>query len=204
MIDFKKALVHFEASDPTMTRLALAALSHERALTVPKARRPEQYFEELVSSIVGQQLSTKAADTIWGRVEALVGPVTPANLAKVPHDDLRSVGMSHAKANYVHGLAEDVLSGRLKLNNLDKLADEAVIDRLIAVKGIGRWSAEMFLMFTLGRPDVFSAGDLGLIRSIETHYERPGVKPEDVLVLSQRWSPHRTTAALVLWHSRDN
>jgi DNA-3-methyladenine glycosylase II len=90
------------------------------------------------------------------------------------------------------------------LDDLNKLDDEAVIDRLVQLKGIGRWSAEMFLMFTLGRPDVFSSGDLGLIRAIEQHYERGGIKPEEAVVLAESWSPHRTTAALVLWHSRDN
>ena len=101
-------------------------------------------------------------------------------------------------------MQEDVLSKKVKLNDLGKLDDEAVIDRLIELKGIGRWSGEMFLMFTLGRPDVFSAGDLGLIRAIEEHYMREELTPEEATALAELWSPHRTTAALVLWHSRDN
>jgi DNA-3-methyladenine glycosylase II len=204
MVDFDEAVKHFAVSDLKMHSLAITALGHDNLLSVPKGRDKQQYFEALARAIVGQQLSTKAADTIWGRFMELCGPVTPKNVVKLEHEQMRKVGMSNAKARYMHGLAEDVLSKKVTLDDLDKLNDEAVIDRLIQFKGIGRWSAEMFLMFTLGRPDVFSAGDLGLIRAIEEHYEQAGIKPEDAAALAENWAPHRTTASLVLWHSRDN
>lgn len=204
MIDYQAAIAHFQANDQTMARLAKQAQDHEQDLTIPKKRPSKLYFEDLVSAIVGQQLSTKAAATIWQRFVDLAGEVTPKAIAALSHDDLRQVGMSNAKADYVHGLAEAVASGQLKLNDIDKLDDEAVIERLVSIKGIGRWSAEMFLMFSLGRPDVFSAGDLGLIRAIEQHYQSAGIKPEEATALARQWSPHRTTAALLLWHSRDN
>lgn len=205
MVDFEAALKHFKTSDPKMHQLALSALSHDNVLTVPRSRSRREYFQALASAIVGQQLSTKAADTIWGRVEALAGgEVSPASVVKLRHDQLRAAGMSNAKAAYLLSLADDVLSKKIILDDLAKLEDEAVIARLIELRGIGRWSAEMFLMFTLGRPDVFSAGDLGLIRAIEQHYERVGIKPDEAITLAETWSPHRTTASLVLWHSRDN
>ena len=205
MIDFESALEHFESSDPKMHQLALTALAHDNELTVPRSRSRREYFQALSSAIVGQQLSTKAADTIWGRVAALAGgQVSPDSVVKLRHDELRAAGMSNAKAAYLLSLADDVLSKKIILDDLDKLEDEAVIARLTELKGIGRWSAEMFLMFTLGRPDVFSAGDLGLIRAIEQHYGRTGIKPDEAIILAETWSPHRTTASLVLWHSRDN
>ncbi|HEX9679244.1 MAG TPA: DNA-3-methyladenine glycosylase 2 family protein [Candidatus Saccharimonadales bacterium] len=203
-MDIDSAAKHFAKTDPIMARLAVTALAKDSGFELPAKRPADLYFRSLLSSIVSQQLSTKAADTIWNRFEALAGQPTPKNVITIPHNKLRAVGMSHAKARYVLGLADDVAAGRLKLDDIDKLDDEAVIGRLVSVKGIGRWSAEMFLMFTLARPDVFSLGDLGLLRSVEELYGRPGITPVELDTLSRAWAPHRTSAALLLWHSRDN
>ena len=201
---YQAALKHFEAADKIMARLLAAALEHEKLLPELAPRQPDTYFQELVESIVGQQLSIKAAATIWQRFEDLVGKVTPADILKHEQAKLRAVGMSNAKASYVLGLAQDVLAKRVDLTNLHELENEVVIERLQLVKGIGQWSAEMFLMFTLARPDVFSSGDLGLVRAAEVAYKLPGISKSELDELAAKWSPHRTTAALVLWHSRDN
>lgn len=204
MKQYQAALAHFRKADPVMAVLLEAALQHEQSLPALAARLPDTYFQELVESIVGQQLSVKAAATIWKRFEALVGKVTPANILKHSPEEFRSVGMSNAKARYVLGLALDVVDKRIDLTDLHKLENEVVIERLVLVKGIGRWSAEMFLMFTLARPDVFSSGDLGLVRAVELAYNKPGISKDELDRLAQIWSPHRTIAALALWHSRDN
>lgn len=201
---YRLALAHFRKADPVMAELLERAMQHKTALPPLASRTPDTYFKELVESIVGQQLSVKAAATIWQRFAALVGGVTPANILKREHAELRAVGMSNAKATYVLTLAQDVLNERIILNDLHELEDEAVIERLLAAKGIGRWSAEMFLMLTLARADVFSSGDLGLVRAVEAAYERPGISSSELDELALKWSPHRTVAALALWHSRDN
>ena len=198
------ALAHFMQVDSVMAELLQRVINHKVALPPLTARAPDTYFKELVESIVGQQLSIKAAATIWKRFEDLVGKVTPTNILKHEHAELRAVGMSNAKATYVLTLAQDVLNERIILDDLHELENEVVIERLLAAKGIGQWSAEMFLMFTLARPDVFSSGDLGLVRAVEAAYERPGISKSELDELAAKWSPHRTTAALVLWHSRDN
>lgn len=204
MDQYHQALAHFQKTDPIMAVLLENALAHREALPLLAARKPDMYFKELVESIVGQQLSVKAAATIWKRFEDLVGAVTPTNILKHEHAELRAVGMSNAKATYVLTLAQDVLNGRIILDNLHELENEVVIERLLAAKGIGQWSAEMFLMFTLARADVFSTGDLGLVRAVESAYGKPGISRDELDKMSVVWSPHRTVAALALWHSRDN
>lgn len=204
MKDAQTALAHFESVDPIMAGLARRALASADPPLLRKPVRPELYFYELAESIVSQQLSTKAASTIWGRFVDLVGAVTPDNVLKTEHEQMRSCGLSNAKASYVRGLAQMLIDNQLDLTGLDKLDNEAVIERLTTVKGIGRWSSEMFLMFTLGRADVFSTGDLGLVRAAEMAYKKRSLSPAQLEKLSKKWSPHRTFAALVLWHSRDN
>jgi DNA-3-methyladenine glycosylase II len=169
--------------------------------------RPEDAYGVLVRSIVGQQLSTTAARTIWGRLVALFdGELPPPEqLAAADEELLRSAGLSGAKAAYLRDLAARTHRGELDLDRLDSLADEDVVAELIKVKGIGRWTAEMFLMFHLRRPDVISPGDLGLRRAIQTAYglsELPG--PREFERIADPWRPHRTLACLYLWRSLDN
>jgi DNA-3-methyladenine glycosylase II len=167
-----------------------------------RASRPDPYIA-LGRAIVGQQVSTKAAASIWAKFEGLFdGNPTPDAVAAADEDHLRSAGLSGSKARYVKDLAEHVVSGELDLERIAELTDEDVIAELTEIKGIGRWTAEMFLIFHLGRPDVMSAGDLGIRRAIEIAYglgELPG--PTDIERISDPWRPHRTLACLYLWRS---
>ena len=171
-----------------------------------RGSRPDAY-EALARAIVGQQLSTKAAASIWAKLQGQFGDRTPsaAELVAAEHDELRKAGLSNSKVRYLKELAGRVESDELDLRRLPDLADEDVIAELIEVKGIGRWTAEMFLIFHLGRPDVMSAGDLGIRRAIQIGYELedlPG--PTDLERIAEPWRPHRTLACLYLWRSLDN
>ena len=167
-------------------------------------RLAEDRFVELAASIVSQQLSVKAADTIWGRFAAL-GPVTPQAVLGHAEETLRAVGLSGAKARYMRDLAGHVADGRLDLVAIDDLDDEAVIEALTQVKGIGRWTAEMYLIFALGRPDVLALDDLGIRRAAGwvPGHERPATR-EELEEAGERWSPHRSTASRYLWASLNN
>jgi len=164
----------------------------------------EDRFAELAASIVSQQLSVKAADTIWKRFEAL-GPVTPESILGYAEEEMRAVGLSGAKTRYVRDLALHVADGRLDLSAVDLLDDEAVIEALTAVKGIGRWTAEMYLIFALGRPDVLAVDDLGLRRAAGwlLQLERPATR-EELAEAGERWSPYRSAASRYLWASLNN
>lgn len=164
-----------------------------------KVAPAEDAFRALVRSVIGQQLSVKAARAIAGRVAAATQDFEPLRLAELPPEQLRSLGMSWAKVRTVQALAQANLSGQIDFAHLDSLDDEAVITALTVLPGIGRWTAEMFLMSGLGRADVFSFGDLGLRRALERHY--PG---QDHAALVESWRPYRTHAARLLWRSLDN
>ncbi len=164
-------------------------------------------YEALARAIVGQQLSTKAAASIWEKVTALFRGKTPTpkQLLAVEPQALRDAGLSWSKVAYVRDLAERVRDGELDLEHLPELADEDVIAELTEVKGVGRWTAEMFLIFHLGRPDVLSTGDLGIRRAVQLTYgldELPG--PDEMERIAESWRPHRTLACLYLWRSLDN
>ena len=168
-----------------------------------RGSRPDP-FEALARAIVGQQLSTKAAASIWEKLLAIFGGgmPTPEQLLRRRHETLRKAGLSNAKVEFLRDLATRIRDGRLELDRLKDLSDEDVCAELIQVKGIGRWSAEMFLIFNLGRKDVISAGDLGIRRAIQIAYgldELPG--PEDIDRIAEPWRPHRTLAGLYLWRS---
>jgi DNA-3-methyladenine glycosylase II len=171
-----------------------------------RASRPDPW-EALARAIVGQQLSTRAARSIW---EKLVGQFggrlpPPEELLRKRKPTLRKAGLSNAKVEFIRDLAQHVKDGRLDLKSLGELPDEDVIAELVEVKGVGRWTAEMFLIFHLGRPDVVSVGDLGIRRAVQLAYgmkELPG--PEELEKLAEEWRPHRTLACLYLWRSLDN
>jgi DNA-3-methyladenine glycosylase II len=171
-----------------------------------RGSRPDAY-QALARAIVGQQLSTKAAASIWRRVTELFDGDTPlpAELIAIDGEKLRGAGLSWSKVGFLKDLAERVEDGRLALDRLDELSDEDVIAELIEIKGIGRWTAEMFLIFHLGRPDVVSIGDLGIRRAVQQAYgmdELPD--PTKMERISEPWRPHRTLACLYLWRSLDN
>ena len=167
----------------------------------------EDAYEALARAICGQQLSTKAAATIWGRIEELFGGGTPTPKQVLAADPqaLRDAGLSWSKVSYFRDLAERVEDGELDLKRLPELSDEEVIEELTAIKGIGRWTAEMFLIFHLGRPDVLSTGDLGIRKGFQLAYgldEMP--EPAELERIGEKWRPHRTIACLYFWRSLDN
>jgi DNA-3-methyladenine glycosylase II len=167
------------------------------------------HYGELVGSIVGQQLSAKAARAIWHRVLDLFGSKmpTPEQLIKVEDQKLRDVGLSWAKVLYVKDLADHVLDGRLDLEHIATMPNEQVIEQLTAVKGIGEWSAHMFMMFGLGRLDILPVGDLGIRKAVMNLYglkEMPD--PARMVTISNKnhWHPYESVAAWYLWQSLDN
>lgn len=185
---------------------ALARLSRDPVLAqvvacvppLPVLAPAPDPFGTLVRSVVGQQLSTRAAASIHTRLDAALGGVTPARLRRAAPDELRALGLSWAKVRSVQALADSALSGQVDFAHLTALPDEGVIAALTPLPGIGRWTAEMFLMFGLARPDVFSFGDLALRQALARLY--PDVLPgEPQARLVQTWAPHRTLAARLLW-----
>ncbi len=169
--------------------------------------RPEDAYGSLVRTIIGQQLSTKAARSIYGRLTALFDgrPPTPEELLSTDEEPLRACGLSRPKVRYLRDLAERVISGELDLSSLHGLPDEEVIRQITAVKGLGRWSADMFLMFHLGRPDVLPVGDLGIRRAVERAYGLPALPdPDELRTLAAPWRPECTLACLYLWESLDS
>lgn len=166
--------------------------------------RPDDAYGSLVRTIVGQQLSTKAARSIYGRLTALFDgrPPTPGELLSTDDEALRACGLSGPKVRYLRDLADRVVSGELDLGSLHDLPDDEVIDQVTAVKGLGRWSADMFLMFHLGRENVLPVGDLGVRRAAERAYDLCEIPDAETLQsLARPWSPHRTLASFYLWES---
>jgi DNA-3-methyladenine glycosylase II len=164
-------------------------------------------YKALVHSIMSQQLSTKAAATIARRFNELFGGTfpTPQQVLAMPEEKLRSVGLSGMKVSFVRDLARRIDDGSLRLDALDAMTDEEVIDALTEVKGIGRWTAEMFLMFRLHRPDVLPVGDLGIVNAIKKQYRlRKVPTPERMMQLGESWRPYRSIACWYLWASLDN
>ena len=172
-----------------------------------RAARPADHYGALVRSIVGQQLSTKAARAIYGRLTDYFGGHTPTPaevLAADPEEMRAAAGLSRAKAGFLRSLAEHVLDGSLELEGLDELPDDDVIAELVAVKGLGEWTSHMFLMFHLQRPDVLAVGDLGVRRAVMIRYQLPELPtPGELEELGERWRPYRTLACLYLWRSLD-
>ena len=200
-MDHKKAISHLKKSDPILGELFG---KHKPSIINPS----KNYFESLADAIMSQQLSGKAADTIIKRFKALFPKVRfPSHKQVLSKSDteLRSVGVSGAKASYLKNLASAFEDKTLSFKNIDTKTDEEIITMLVKVKGIGRWTAEMFLIFSLGRPDVFSFGDLGLRNAVKKVYSlRQDPSPKKLTQLSVHWQPYRSTASLYLWASLNN
>jgi DNA-3-methyladenine glycosylase II len=199
--DYAKARRLLLRRDPV-----LAALIRKHGeCGLARAQRAD-HFSALVRAITGQQLSTKAASTIFGRLVALMPDgVTPAALSALTDEQLREVGMSRQKITYFRDLCEKTLTGAVPLDALDTLADDEVIAALTRVKGIGRWSAEMFLMFRLHRPDVLPVDDLGILNAVKNVYRlRKRPTGERVRKIGEAWKPYRSVACWYLWRSLDN
>jgi DNA-3-methyladenine glycosylase II len=201
-----KAKRELAAADPVMGALIgrLGDLDRAERLRRRKEERPGDAYGALLRAIVGQQLSTKAARTIYLRVLELFdgSPPTPEQLLEASEADLRGAGLSGRKVEYLRDLAAHVISGELELERLEELSDEEAIAEIVAVRGLGQWTAEMFLLFHLERPDVISGGDLGIRKAVQIEYgleEMPA--PLEVVEMSEKWSPHRSLASLYLWES---
>ena len=193
---------HFRRVDPAI----YAVMKQMELAKLRKERRTDKYFLKLCQDIVAQQLGSRAADAIIGRfLKMFSGLPTPEKVLKISEEKFRAIGMSYAKARYVRNLAESVLKGEVDLKKLPKMEDGEVIAELTKVKGIGRWTAEMFLIFTLGREDVFSFGDLGLRRGLEKVYGKNKVRSQkSAEKIIGRWEPYRSYGSLALWHVLDN
>jgi DNA-3-methyladenine glycosylase II len=200
-----KASQALAASDPVMGTL----IERIGPMSVAERRRrrgqtPDDAYGALLRAVVGQQLSTKAARTIYERVIALFDGQDPGpeRLLDADEQALRGAGLSGRKVEYLRDLAAHVISGELELGRLDKLSDEEVIEEVTAVRGLGQWTAEMFLMFHLGRPDVVSGGDLGIRKAIQIEYGMEAMPtPDEVVERAEPWRPHRTLACVYLWES---
>ncbi|MGI9081573.1 MAG: DNA-3-methyladenine glycosylase family protein [Thermoleophilaceae bacterium] len=199
------AMAHLRGADPVLGAIARV---HGRLDEDRRRRgRPAEAYGALLRSIVGQQLSTKAARTIYGRVEALYGgrPPSPAELVATDPERLREVGLSRAKASYLRSLADHVLAGELELDRLTELPDEEVSAQLTAVRGLGQWTADMFLIFHLRREDILPVGDLGIRRAVQLAYGLDELPDKAHLTqIAEPWRPHRSLASLYLWRSLDN
>ncbi|HEY2771336.1 MAG TPA: DNA-3-methyladenine glycosylase [Solirubrobacteraceae bacterium] len=197
------AVEHLRAADPVLRELIDEVGSED--LPDPRAGRPDDHYGALVRSIVGQQLSTRSAQAIFGRLLDRFGgrPPTPAEVIADDPDELRTAaGLSHAKVRYLRSLAEHVIDGSLDLNALDAMSDEEVMAALTAISGIGPWSAQVYMMFHLGRPDVVAAGDLGIRRAVMVRYGLPEMpSPAAVDEIAEAWRPYRTLASRYLWRS---
>jgi DNA-3-methyladenine glycosylase II len=200
------AIAHLRAADPVLGAL-IDRLDDVELPDRSDRPKPGEHYAALVRTIVGQQLSTKAARSIWLRIVEHFGgkPPTPEQVLAADPEELRAAGgLSRAKTTYLRSLAEHVLDGSLELDRLEELGDDEVIAELVAVKGIGEWSAHMFLMFQLGRPDVLAPGDLGIRRGVQITYglaEMP--TPAEVIERAEAWRPYRTAACMYLWRSID-
>jgi len=197
--DYTIARKHLSKADPKLGRI-IKQVGPCRL----HAFAPRDPFEALCMSIASQQLSTKAADTIFRRFCDLFPNRKPAPdvVMTLTNEEIRAVGFSRPKVTFIKDLAAHVHDGRLDLKRLKKHPDDEVMRQLVAVKGIGRWTAEIFLMFRLGRPDVFPADDLGLMNAVQRVYglrKRPDAKK--LRKMGEAWKPHRSVAAWYLWQS---
>jgi len=200
--EFAKARRALMRRDPVLA--AVIKKYKNRSLLDTPATDP---FSALVRAITAQQISTKAAATIHGRLVALMpgGIATPAALLTISDDQLRAAGLSRQKSAYLRDLAAKVTSGELPVDSLHELSDEDVVQAIVKVKGLGRWSAEMFLMFRLRRPDVLPVGDLGIVTAMQRLY-RMRKKPTAARMtkIGEAWRPYRTVACWYLWRSLEN
>jgi len=196
MVNQKKIKSHFKKVDPVIHRI-MEKLDFGQWWDRPK----RDYFAALCEDIIGQQLSAKAADSIFARFEKLFPKkqITPERLLKLKDQQIRDVGTSWAKVRSLKDLATQVKNKNILLDQLDNLSDEATMKGLMKVKGVGPWTAEMFLIFTLKREDVFSLGDLGLNKAINKLYGKRKIGS-----IIKRWSPYKSFGCLALWHSLDN
>ena len=194
----RKALNHLRKCDPVLSAIIEKVGPFRMQYGVPE-------FASLAEAIVYQQLHGKAAETIFKRFVALAGdPLTPAGILKLSEVQLRSAGLSKQKSSYLKDLASKTASGLLTFSELHKLSDEEVIKHLTQVKGIGVWTAHMFLIFSLRRPNVLPTGDYGVQMALKKHYKKRRIpKPKDMEKIARAWEPYRSVACWYMWRSLD-
>jgi DNA-3-methyladenine glycosylase II len=194
----RKALTHLRNCDPILCRIIERVGSFRMEYGPPE-------FHSLAESILYQQLNGKAAATIFDRFVALAGdPLTPEGILKLSDAQLRGVGLSKQKSSYLRDLATKTASGLLDFTKLAEMPDAEVIEHLTQVKGIGVWTAHMFLMFTLRRPDVLPTGDYGIQAAMKKHYRKRKLpKPKEMEKIARAWAPYRSIACWYLWRSLD-
>ncbi|HXW93029.1 MAG TPA: DNA-3-methyladenine glycosylase [Terriglobales bacterium] len=194
----RKAITHLKRADPVLARLI------DRIGPCRMEYGPAE-FHSLAEAIVYQQLNGKAAVRIFERLTALAGqPLSPRGILELSDDQMRSVGLSKQKSSYLRDLAERTRQGQLDFSQLADLSDEEVIAHLTQVKGVGVWTAQMFLMFTLQRPNVLPTGDFGVQSAIKRHYRKRHLPtPAEINKIARPWEPYRTVACWYLWKSMD-
>ena len=195
-LSIKKAVKYLRQSDPELIPLL-------DAFKIQDLQPETDYFKSLTRSIVYQQLSGKAAKTISDRFILLYKDKsypTPVDVINIDHEKLRSVGLSNSKAQYIKNIAHAFLDNPDTYDSLEKMDDQDIIDTLITIKGVGPWTAQMFLMFTLNRPDVFPVTDLGVQKGFQHYYKlREMPTPDQMLKKSEQWAPYRTVVSLYFW-----
>lgn len=194
-----KIYTHFKKSDPILYSIA------QKVSPLEELRTRTNHFDSLLRSIINQQLSDRVSEILYERLLALLpnGTLKPEELLKIDDEKIRKAGISYSKIKYMKDLANKIILQEIDLSLISRFEDEKVIQELTKVKGIGRWTAEMFLIFSLARQDIFSHGDLGLRRGIEKLYNLKNPSIEKVEEISVKWSPYRTYACIILWRSLD-
>ena len=194
----KKAIFHLKNSDPVLRAII-------ESVGPCRMEYGEPTFHSLAESILYQQLNGKAAETILGRFTQAAGdPLTPDGILKLSEQQMRAVGLSKQKSSYLRDLAEKTQSGALDFEKLADMTEADIIEHLTQVKGVGVWTAHMFLMFTMRRPDVLPTGDYGIQVAIKKHYRKRKLpKPKDMEKIAKAWSPYRSVACWYLWRSLD-
>lgn len=197
--DYKKALLHLR-KDLVLRKII-------KGNKVEELSGETDLFQDLIESIINQQLSGKAAATIFKRFKLLfkfkIFP-SPKDILKVSDEKIRKCGISYPKIKYIKGICKAIVDGSLDIKKISALSDEEVIIELTKLKGVGRWTAEMILIFSLKRPDVFSVGDLGLRNAVSLHYKIDRKNIKKIEKISRKWSPYRSLAARILWRSLNN
>lgn len=200
--ELKLASEHLTRNDPILALIIIKA-------GLPTIKPHDNYYATLIGSIISQQLSVKAADTIEKRFLALFDSDLPSpdEILTKSIDELRTAGLSNAKAKYIQDLAQHIIDGKLKFDHFKDLSNEEIISELTAVKGIGVWTAHMFLMFCMGRLNILATGDLGIRNGIRALYglkDMPTVADVEKIAKKNSWHPYETAACWYIWHSLDN
>lgn len=194
----RKAINHLKKADPILAEVIAR-------IGTCRMDYGEPVFHDLARSIVYQQLNGRAAETIFGRLESLAGqPLTPEGILSVPEAQMRAVGLSKQKLSYIRDLAKKTYEGTVNFDRLPGMTDTEVIEHLTQIKGIGTWTAHMFLMFALRRPDVLPTGDYAIQVAFKKHYKKRKLpKPKDMEKIARSWAPYRSVACWYLWQSLD-